>query len=329
MDNSQAGAMDVSESMSASGDGPTISHEPPRLVLNRCLGSTATFEYLGEEGQTPNKVYKFKTVIRNQEFIGQARNKKMAQQDAAEQALLAVFNTKCVAAAANNQPISAGNGKRKANGQSFPAFGGGLMPGVQVKTSLMRLNELRKELQWSHTETENNRKKEYTFTVVVDGQAYQGEGSSKQVAKQNAAFAAMKVVDPNFVEGQPIHKKSKGGATTGPKQNKNVQHIGGGITVTGDHPRMVLNQQVGGSVNVEIVDTKGLSLDTKITVKIVVQEQEFFGQAASKKVATQQACENALWALYGIQYNPAMSRPQPQQKGFKTPFVSGGDLHMG
>jgi len=292
---------------------PKITNEHPRLALNRCLGAPATFDLIGEEGQPNDKIFTVKTVVKGQEFIGKGRSKKLANQHASELALLSAFNMKYVAKDTDNgHQQESILSKRKADGDANGQAG----QNIPVKTSLMRLNELMmgKGMSWQCSEKGDKQNKVYNMTVVINGQSYQGEGPSKQAAKQNAAVAAVKVMEPSFVEGEPVNKKLKG------KGGPSVQ-IEGGVTMTGDHPRMVLNQKEGKPVEVQIVESTGKGKNIKFKVKVFVQGKEFFGCAANKKAAAQQACENAIWELYGIKYNGELSKSPKVQKGS---FVSGG-----
>jgi len=69
------------------------------------------------------------------------------------------------------------------------------------ESPLARLNAIKSGLTWSCSE-QGEKNKVYTLTVVIDDETYSGSAINKKGAKQIAAAAALKVLEPSF-EVQP------------------------------------------------------------------------------------------------------------------------------
>lgn len=198
------------EGVESTGD-ITLTARQPRQVLHekmQKLGTTIKFELLKAAGEGINSEFEMQFVLQDQVFIGKGRSKKLAMDNAAEQALLAVFKTKCVAGLVPAVPQPQAQ-KRKADSAGAGPGGPGLdHPSMMAKkakligtkTALVHLNELKPGCQFNISQVEDSGSKVPVFqaTVEVNDQTFEARGPSKKAAKQAAAEAALK----SFVQFQ-------------------------------------------------------------------------------------------------------------------------------
>ncbi|KAJ3639636.1 hypothetical protein Zmor_002981 [Zophobas morio] len=143
------------------------------------------------------------------------------------------------------------------------------------------LNELRPGLKYTVDQTGPIHAATFFARIKVDGLTYCGQGSSKKIAKTNAAKPAVHVLT-NPPKTTPTKTKTK---------NKKVQN-----------PAMVLNQLYPNS----IYTCQEHKIGFKIT--ITIGEHKFSGAGTSKKVAKKAAAADALAKLMAI-----LKSPTPKQ----------------
>ncbi|XP_063928774.1 double-stranded RNA-specific editase 1-like isoform X2 [Zophobas morio] len=144
------------------------------------------------------------------------------------------------------------------------------------------LNELRPGLKYTVDQTGPIHAATFFARIKVDGLTYCGQGSSKKIAKTNAAKPAVHVLT-NPPKTTPTKTKTK---------NKKVQN-----------PAMVLNQLYPNS----IYTCQEHKIGFKIT--ITIGEHKFSGAGTSKKVAKKAAAAAALAKLTAILKNPLTKEP--------------------
>jgi len=299
--------------------GPKVTGLPPRMMLAQKTGKSVSFELVKEEQDPENKKKTFtvKTVIQGRDFLGEGPNKRIAHHNACEKALKEVFDITYDKTISSTKRIN--SKKRKMADITFIPLGETgyreWIPGDEeteekrrilakreVRTALKRLNELKPgQLRWEVSE-EAEKKKTYKATVIIgdSGQSFSGSAKSKKDAKQAAADAALKVLEPSFSDG---HIKPKGLGSNS-YYDANTKCF-----VTGNHPRMMLNQRVGHPIEPELVSHVGLSLkgQPEFTFRLTLQGQEFYGTANNKKQGQLLVAQKALENLFMIRYDPALS----------------------
>ncbi|XP_063065224.1 interleukin enhancer-binding factor 3a [Engraulis encrasicolus] len=114
--------------------------------------------------------------------------------------------TAAAAAAVKQEPVettaettfttfTAATAKQEDSAEAQAGFLGGPLLTKHGKNPVMELNELRRGLKYDLvSETGSSHVKSFVIEVEVDGQKYQGVGSSKKLAKANAAMAALEKV---------------------------------------------------------------------------------------------------------------------------------------
>ncbi|XP_076150850.1 interleukin enhancer-binding factor 3a isoform X2 [Alosa pseudoharengus] len=92
-------------------------------------------------------------------------------------------------------PVSVSVAEPEENAEAQSAFQAGPILTKHGKNPVMELNELRRGLKYDLvSETGSSHIKSFVIEVEVDGQKFQGTGSSKKLAKANAAMAALEKV---------------------------------------------------------------------------------------------------------------------------------------
>ena len=202
----------------------------------------------------------------------------------------------------------------------------------EPKNSLMRLNEIRPGLSYTVVSQEGpTHCPTFCVSVVVDGQTFEGKGSSKQKAKHNAAESVLKSfisqmrspveqlvtvtqgISSDFTSDntgallntfgngdQPMANseiESPAESTASPSKVIKVPHM---QSEGGKHPVMLLNEFHPGSIKYEFLGEEGEQNAKQFKFKITVNGEEFFGIGSSKKKGKANAASKALFALHSI-----------------------------
>ena len=206
------------------------------------------------------------------------------------------------------------------------------LPGPrEPKNALMQLNEVRPGLTFNVVSQEGpTHCPTFCVSVVVDGQTFEGKGSSKQKAKHDAAETVLKsfitqIRSPperlftgaqgiatdftsdntgalmnTFGNGdQPMADRENGSpaeSSAVPSSVAKVPHV---QSEGGKHPVMLLNEYHPG-IKYEFLGEEGEQNAKQFKFKIKIDDQEFFGVGSSKKKGKANAASKALFALHSI-----------------------------
>jgi len=171
------------------GGGAEVTGVHPRMKLNEKLGKAAEFTVIGESGIAHQKEYTVQLVANGVTVQGVGRSKKLAQADAAEKALLQLFNIRYDSALSADTRTPMAGKKRKADGGAGSDGDAGGKKLMVQKNALMHLNELKPGCKFDVRDLKETPKGPSIFecTVECNGQTFTGAGASKKSAKQAAA----------------------------------------------------------------------------------------------------------------------------------------------
>ena len=212
----------------------------------------------------------------------------------------------------------------------------------QDKNPLMVLNELKPGLEYRLTSQEGpSHAPVFVMSVTVNNDTFEGRGSSKQKAKQDAAVRALKTfVQPNRFIGLPGALQTQNADFTSDAAGNLLNNFGGEsencdvtdqemplskkpsppavLLIEGKHPVMLLNERYSQNVQYEIVNESGLPHEKNFTCKVSVGGKEFFGSGRNKRIAKSKAAEEALLGLDGLRVSydnhPAEAMQQSSYK---------------
>lgn len=217
----------------------------------------------------------------------------------------------------------------------------------EAKNPLMQLNEIRPGLTYDITVKDGQTHCPLFFVSVnVDGNTFEGQGSSKQKAKHNAAENVLK----SFITQirSPAHQLVTGtrdvttdftsdntgsllnifGNGDQPMEDEVVSENPGefgvppkGVTKTpkvqteaGKHPVSLLNEFHPG-LSYEFLGEEGEQNAKQFKFKVTINGQDFLGHGSSKKKGKANVASKALFALYNIRtfyaFGQSEARLQP------------------
>lgn len=215
----------------------------------------------------------------------------------------------------------------------------------EAKNPLMQLNEIRPGLTYNITVKGGQTHCPVFFVSVnVDGNTFEGQGSSKQKAKHNAAENVLK----SFITQirSPVHQLITGtrdvttdftsdntgsllntfGNSDQPMEDASMNSIESslpplGVTKTlkvqteaGKHPVSLLNEFHPG-LNYEFLGEEGEPNAKQFKFKVTINGQDFSGHGSSKKKGKANVASKALFALYNIRtfyaFGQSEARLQP------------------
>lgn len=201
----------------------------------------------------------------------------------------------------------------------------------EPKNALMQLNEIRPGLTYNVVSQEGpTHCPVFCVSVVVDGQTFEGTGSSKQKAKHNAAESALKSfitqirsppkrlvtgtqgISTDFTSdntGALLNTFGNGdqamadSETESPSESfaslSNAVKVPQMQSEGGKHPVMLLNEFHPG-LKYEFLGEEGDQNTKQFKFKITVNGQDFFGMGSSKKKGKANVASKALFALHSI-----------------------------
>jgi len=267
----------------------TVSVEPPRMVLNRYMGSTAHYEIVNQTGDGLNKEYTAKTVVQGQDFFGVGPSHKSAIKDAAVNALYTVFKVKYKDPAAPEPDQITTSGEHPCN----------LLNKKLGFTATYEFEKYSDTVEEEVTE-EGKKIRQSKVRVDIDDRSFYGIGNTFKLAKKAAAIEAL---------FNAYKVKYEEPATVTPE----------GFSISVEHPCNVLNRKLKDTVAqpatlYEVVEQKGEGPGKEFTVKVTVENQDFFGVGPNQKAARKEAATKALLNVFRIKYQePALV---PAANGF-------------
>ncbi|XP_077993625.1 double-stranded RNA-specific editase 1-like [Glandiceps talaboti] len=189
------------------------------------------------------------------------------------------------------------------------------------RNSLSILNEIRPELQF-HLESQSgpSHAMEFVMSVQLDGQRFEGIGSSKKQAKHRAAEKALKFVQTGSCtnDAEMIPRETGGGNDSRRNDDEN------GLAAASfneepqeeSNPTFVLNTLRPGQVAYELVSETCDGLERWYKYSVTVDGQMFIGKGRNKRQAKTEAARIAvsLLNLTGMQSKEAISETNPAQK---------------
>jgi len=246
--------------------------------------------------------------------------------------------------------FTAGGKKRK--------LGGGP---VQAKNALVTLNEYKPGLEYVLVDQRGPvHQPVFVIRVTINGSQFVGEGGSKKLAKLAAAEAALKSL---IQFKNPLEAQVAMGMGMSPYQNamdftkdteigeelnqfdqhsysdtsyeelkhSNINVSSGSEKLTpkskvpqaGQNPVMTLNEMRPG-LSFECSESGSSPATKRFTMKVVIEEKEFEGSGASKKLAKQAAAKAALTQLYNMNFTHLT--PDNSMSGSAPKKVAGTDL---
>ena len=200
------------------------------------------------------------------------------------------------------------------------------------KNALMQLNEIRPGLNYEVVSQEGpTHCPTFVVSVVVDGHAFEGRGTTKQKAKHNAADNALRsFITQMRTPAQRLLTESQGVVTdfTSDSTGTLLNTFGNGEqpmpdsetespmasesttpsnkvkspkvqTDAGKHPVMLLNEFHPG-LQYEFLGEEGDQNSKQFRFKVIVDGQEFVGMGSSKKKGKANVASKALFALHSI-----------------------------
>ncbi|BFZ22670.1 hypothetical protein BsWGS_25709 [Bradybaena similaris] len=195
---------------------PCVTSRHPCMMLNEVEKKTISYELEVTLGTPQNKEYVMFCEVQGKKFIGQAKTKKLARSAAAEIALLELHNIRydpCApeitrktqkrrsSAVEDESPTTEELGARHLEMLGKRAGGpdGGhkkkrrITGPPEPKNALMHLNELKPGTQFKFlSQVGPVHAPVFVMSVEVNGQTFEGRGSSKKLAKLHAAEQALK-----------------------------------------------------------------------------------------------------------------------------------------
>ncbi|BFZ22672.1 hypothetical protein BsWGS_25711 [Bradybaena similaris] len=181
---------------------PSVTSRHPCMMLNEMEENRITYDLEDTVGTPQNREYVMSCEVQGKKFVGQAKSKKLASAAAAEVALLELHNVRYDPSAPE---IGRKGLKRKAEesavmlGKQVGGPEGGQKKKRRIagppepKNALMHLNELKPGTQFKFvSQTGPVHAPVFVMSVEVNGQTFEGRGSSKNHAKLHAAEQALK-----------------------------------------------------------------------------------------------------------------------------------------
>ncbi|XP_069119891.1 double-stranded RNA-specific editase 1-like isoform X2 [Argopecten irradians] len=333
--------------------GPLYSCKNPIMLLNECK-KDLKYDFVRESAEgvkEQDKTYTMSVDVDGQMFEGTAKSKKLAKNEAAKLALETLFNVKIVPesempadpAGDNDDTIGSDMlGKRRHNllgpgGKRRKLHG----PPVQ-KNALMQLNELKPGLEFRFvSQTGPVHAPMFIMSVEVNSTTFEGNGTTKKLAKLRAAEKALKsfVQFPNAAEahkamGRDIttddftsdtannsnnellfndfeaHNNSTSGSFAPMEQNgssKPKRKSAIPAQPDGKNPVMILNELRPG-LKYEYVGERGESHAKSFEMSVTVDGEVFTGSGRNKKMAKSRAAQAALTKIFHLEfpYPPGM-----------------------
>ncbi|KAK1876556.1 Double-stranded RNA-specific editase 1 [Dissostichus eleginoides] len=218
------------------------------------------------------------------------------------------------------------------------------IPGpILPKNALMQLNEIKPGLQYKLlSQTGPVHAPVFVMTVEVNGQFFEGAGSTKKKAKLNAAEKALRsfVQFPNASEAHMAMGRTLSVHTdftsdqadfpdmlfnafeTSPPADdpfyltSNSNGSFSSLGVDGKNPVMILNELRPG-LKYDFVSESGESHAKNFVMSVTVDGQNFQGSGRNKKLAKARAAQAALSALFNMQLDQAPSRQPIPREGLQ------------
>ncbi|KAJ8306832.1 hypothetical protein KUTeg_014916 [Tegillarca granosa] len=221
----------------------------------------------------------------------------------------------------------AGGKRRKSHGPPIP------------KNALMQLNELKPGLEFKfHSQSGPVHAPIFSMTVEVNGETYEGSGTSKKKAKLDAAEKALKsfvqfsnpseahkamgrqLVNADFTsdnaegaatsvlfnafdvskeDGEDVTITTEQNGTTNMPKRKKVVNVP--EKTDGKNPLMILNEMRPG-LKYEFESEQGESHSKKFVMSVVVDNEKFEGSGRNKKIAKARAAQAALQKIFQLQF---------------------------
>ncbi|CAG5118829.1 unnamed protein product [Candidula unifasciata] len=215
-------------------------------------------------------------------------------------------------------------GKRAGGGEMGPKKKRRLAGPPEPKNALMHLNELKPGTQFTFvSQLGPVHAPVFVMSVEVNGQTFEGRGSSKKLAKLHAAEQALKSF-VQFPDASEAHQALGRGFLPSTADFTNdmlgsevlfndfENNDGDGQDIqrklrnlpsqqSNKNPVMVLNE-IHRGVKYELVSEVGERNYKIFIMKVTVGAQEFIGSGRSKKLAKYNAALNALKVLHGINH---------------------------
>ncbi|XP_060078079.1 double-stranded RNA-specific editase 1-like [Ylistrum balloti] len=346
--------------MDQSGEKPTMSSKNPVQNLNE-LQKGLVYEFVSESVEGSNKFYTMSVEVSGEKFEGTGPNKKLAKMEAAKYALLKMFNILYTKeASGDGGDISICNSESKDgkafmyiqsrpfpwnslnnSGSSFNKTKKLHGPPVQ-KNALMQLNELKPGLEFRFvSQTGPVHAPMFIMSVEVNSTTFEGNGTTKKLAKLRAAEKALKsfVQFPNAAEahkamGRDIttddftsdtannsnnellfndfesQKNDAMGNFPAMEQNgssKPKRKSAVPAQPDGKNPVMILNELRPG-LKYEYVGERGESHAKSFEMSVTVDGEIFTGSGRNKKMAKSRAAQAALTKIFHLEfpYAPGM-----------------------
>lgn len=245
-----------------------------------------------------------------------------------EENVVAQGNTSMLGKRKADSANGAGGKRRKAHGPPIP------------KNALMQLNELKPGLEFKfHSQSGPVHAPIFSMTVEVNGETYEGNGTSKKKAKLDAAEKALKsfvqfsnpseahkamgrqLVNADFTsdaaegaatsvlfnafdvskeDGEDVAMTTEqNGTTTNLPKRKKVVNVP--EKTDGKNPLMILNEMRPG-LKYEFESEQGESHSKKFVMSVMVDNEKFEGSGRNKKIAKARAAQAALQKIFQLQF---------------------------
>ncbi|XP_021373923.1 double-stranded RNA-specific editase 1-like isoform X2 [Mizuhopecten yessoensis] len=341
--------------------GPVYSCKNPVMLLNECK-KELKYDLVRESAEgvkEQDKTYTMSVEVNGETFEGTAKSKRLAKIEAAKEALDKIFNIKVVPESEmpadhvsdNDDTIGEDMlGKRR---HSIMGPGGKRRklhgPPVQ-KNALMQLNELKPGLEFRFvSQTGPVHAPMFIMSVEVNSTTFEGNGTTKKLAKLRAAEKALKsfVQFPNAAEahkamGRDITTDDFTSDTANNPSNEllfndfeshNINAMGNFPAMEqngaskpkrkaavpaqpdGKNPVMILNELRPG-LKYEYVGERGESHAKSFEMSVTVDGEIFTGSGRNKKMAKSRAAQAALTKIFHLEfpYPPGMKRDKLREK---------------